>query len=608
MRSRIIALIAGILVYGFLAVYFFENTQLLLWMTIVFDIYIVYVTILSFLKMALPKSDTLREFWFELKRQKIGIAGLILLFTLIGAVVAFPLLANPSDIDRWHDQGYWREKMTPKLAPPAWVNWFVSDKYPSTRDLKAPVKFRESYDFNDTSQLSEFLYRLSGKRIEHPKILEKFRKSLWYDKFVVISVVYEYNYTAYHRPIDIVFRARFDIGNIFYPGKPQGVGIYIHRPDNITLSLIPGYHYPVNKYSINEYADFSSKEILELLGIPYSMANQTIYINTTKDWFFSLQQYGTKLSNYQHGLGIGMSLEPILQVSNETLQPGQSVDFLTVVFSKTGKGVVSGATGPLHGTYKFEFIFVFRLAGEDAKHEPDIEFIEARVHGVYGILGTDDKGRDLWAGLVYGVRWALLIGLITAFLATMLGVTYGMVSAYAGGLVDAFMQRFAQVMYSLPVLPLLIMLAYFFGKCIWIIIVLLVIFGWVGIQFVVRSMVLQIKEQTYIEAARALGAGDRRILFRYIFPQLIPYAFATMALNVPSAILAEAGLSFLGLGDPSIVTWGKILHEAQKASAVLKNAWWWVVPPGLAIAVTALTFVMIGMALERIIEPRLKTR
>ncbi len=554
--------------------------------------------------------DTLKEFWYELKRQKIGIAGLILLLALIGCVIAFPLLANPEDIDNWHFQDYWRAKMTPRLAPPAWVNWFIPDKYPATEDLRDPIYTLEEFNLNDTKQLQLFIYKITGKNITNEKVLEKLKKGVWYDKVVLINVTYEYNFTAYHPPLDIVFRAGFDVGKIFYPGRPQGIGIYIRRPDNITVSLLPGSRYPENKYSINEYTNLNDKGLLELLGIPYGIENETkmLYINKTADWFFSIQEYGNKLSSYKQGLGIGMVLDPILKASNETIEPQQSVDITTVLFSKTGKGVVSGATGPLHGTYRFEFVFLFRLAGNESKTTPRIEFKQARIEGAYGLLGTDDKGRDLWAGLIYGVRWALLIGLITAFLATMLGVTYGMVSAYAGGLVDAAMQRFAQVMYSLPVLPLLIMLAYFFGKCIWIIIVLLVVFGWVGIQFVVRSMVLQIKEQTYIEAARALGAGNLRILFRYIFPQLIPYAFATMALSVPSAILSEAGLSFLGLGDPSIVTWGKILHDAQQAKAVLKNAWWWVIPPGLAIAVTSLTFVMIGMALERIIEPRLKTR
>ncbi len=131
-------------------------------------------------------------------------------------------------------------------------------------------------------------------------------------------------------------------------------------------------------------------------------------------------------------------------------------------------------------------------------------------------------------------------------------------------------------------------------------------FGWVGLVFTVRSMALQLRESLYVEAARALGATDRRIILKYIFPQVLPYTFASIALGVPGAILAEAGLSFLGLGDPSVVTWGKLLHDAQQANAVLNNAWWWVVPPGLAIALVGMSFVFLGYTLDAILNPRLR--
>jgi peptide/nickel transport system permease protein len=138
------------------------------------------------------------------------------------------------------------------------------------------------------------------------------------------------------------------------------------------------------------------------------------------------------------------------------------------------------------------------------------------------------------------------------------------------------------------------------------IVLLLVIFGWMGIARIARSMALQIKEQTYIEAAKALGAGNGRIIFKHILPQLLPYAFAVIALSVPGAVISEASLSFLGIGDPSAVTWGQILNAAQAQSATTKGYWWWVLPPGLGIAVVGLTFVLIGTALDKILNPRLR--
>ena len=127
-----------------------------------------------------------------------------------------------------------------------------------------------------------------------------------------------------------------------------------------------------------------------------------------------------------------------------------------------------------------------------------------------------------------------------------------------------------------------------------------------GIARIARSMSLQIKEQTYIEAAKALGAGNSRIIFKHVLPQLLPYAFAVMALSVPGAVIAEASLSFLGIGDPTAVTWGQILNAAQEQAATTKGYWWWVLPPGLAIAIVGLTFVLIGTALDKILNPRLR--
>jgi peptide/nickel transport system permease protein len=134
------------------------------------------------------------------------------------------------------------------------------------------------------------------------------------------------------------------------------------------------------------------------------------------------------------------------------------------------------------------------------------------------------------------------------------------------------------------------------------------IFFWVGPVKTVRSMALQIKEHSYIEAAKALGASHRRILFRHMVPQLIPYSFASMALSVPGAILFEATISLIGLGDPTIVSWGQVLRDAFASGAVLQGVWWWIVPPGVAIALMGMTFAFIGFAMDTILNPKLKTR
>uniref|UniRef100_A0A7J3ZJE6 ABC transporter permease n=1 Tax=Fervidicoccus fontis TaxID=683846 RepID=A0A7J3ZJE6_9CREN len=255
----------------------------------------------------------------------------------------------------------------------------------------------------------------------------------------------------------------------------------------------------------------------------------------------------------------------------------------------------------LRGVYNLTIAF----ASEDSNLRAQVEKI-VLVGGCYGLMGTDSYGRDLLQGVLYGVRWALVIGLLVSFASVVLGGVYGVVSGYVGGIVDEVMLRVAQVFYSIPVLPLLILLSAILKPSIWNLVLLLIVFGWPGTALVTRSMALQLKEETYVEAARALGAGHARIVVFYILPQVLPYLFASIALSVPNAVLTEAGVSFLGLTDPSVVTWGRILNEAEAAAATINGYWWWVIPPGVMITIVGATFIFIGQALDTILNPRLK--
>ena len=255
----------------------------------------------------------------------------------------------------------------------------------------------------------------------------------------------------------------------------------------------------------------------------------------------------------------------------------------------------------LRGVYNLTIAF----ASKDPSFRAQVEKI-VLVGGCYGLMGTDSYGRDLLQGVLYGVRWALVIGLLVSFASVVWGGVYGVVSGYAGGIVDEVMLRVAQIFYSIPVLPLLILLSAILKPSIWNLVFLLIIFGWPGTALVTRSMALQLKEETYVEAAKAIGAGHARIVAFYILPQVLPYLFASIALSVPGAVLTEAAVSFLGLTDPSVITWGRILNEAEAAAATINGYWWWVIPPGVMITVVGATFIFIGQALDAILNPRLK--
>ena len=254
---------------------------------------------------------------------------------------------------------------------------------------------------------------------------------------------------------------------------------------------------------------------------------------------------------------------------------------------------------------KGDYIFIIDAYGVK---EP-LEVIESKMvlgGKAYGLMGTDELRRDLAIGLLWGTPLALFIGISVSIGSVVVGLVYGVYSGYKGKKTDEVMMRFNDVIYALPALPFLIILAVTISNSIFLMVGFLMIFSWVGIAKVSRSMSLQIKTRQYIEAAKIMGQKDSKIIFRHILPQLLPYAFASIAISVPAAITTEAGLSFLGLGDPSFPTWGQILHDANTYGAAAQGFWWWIVPPGILIAITGLAFVFIGNALDAIVNPKLK--
>jgi peptide/nickel transport system permease protein len=266
-----------------------------------------------------------------------------------------------------------------------------------------------------------------------------------------------------------------------------------------------------------------------------------------------------------------------------------------IVFSKLKENK------PLKGNY----VFVVNLYGIDS--ESDIPESKMIIGGkAFGAMGTDELRRDLSIGLLWGTPLALFIGLVVAIASVIMGLLYGVYAGYRGKKTDEVMMRFNDVIYALPALPFLIILSVTISNSVFLLVGFLMVFGWVGVAKVSRSMALQIKTKGYVEAAKIMGQKNSRIIIRHILPQLLPYAFASIAISVPAAITTEAGLSFLGLGDPSFPTWGQILHDANVYGASARGLWWWIMPPGIMIAITGLAFVFIGNALDAIANPKLK--
>ena len=266
-----------------------------------------------------------------------------------------------------------------------------------------------------------------------------------------------------------------------------------------------------------------------------------------------------------------------------------------IIFSKTE------SNKPLKGNYVF--LIDFYEINEESKIIDSKLIIGGKA---FGIMGTDELRRDLAIGLLWGTPLALFIGLVVSIGSVVMGLVYGIYAGFKGKKTDETMMRFNDILYALPALPFLIILSVTISNSIFVMTGFLMIFGWVGIAKVARSMSLQIKTRGYVEAATIMGQKDSKMILKHILPQLLPYAFASIAISVPAAITTEAGLSFLGLGDPSFPTWGQILHDANTFGAAARGLWWWIVPPGIMIAITGLAFVFIGNALDSIINPKLK--
>ena len=216
------------------------------------------------------------------------------------------------------------------------------------------------------------------------------------------------------------------------------------------------------------------------------------------------------------------------------------------------------------------------------------------------VLGTNDLGQDLFSELIAGTRASLFTGVIVAFLAVIIGAVIGLTSGYLGGWVDSLLMRLTDLILVLPFLPLVILIAVYLGPSQRNIIMVLSIFFWAGPARLIRSQVLSMRSETYIEAARALGADSLRIMARHLWSGVRPLALVQIVLVASASILAESSLSFLGLGDPSGKSWGTMLYFARASGAFLSEAWkWWVLPTGLMITLTVLSLGLIGYSLEQ---------
>jgi peptide/nickel transport system permease protein len=370
----------------------------------------------------------------------------------------------------------------------------------------------------------------------------------------LVTTSYDYNFTADEAPLDLIFHCQGTGDNV-------NVKFDVTRPDGETIELAQRLEQGIQNADIRLSAE-----------------------NDGRDAAFGFLKAHESEAN-------------LASLSSESLRSTE------IIFNTAREGM-SSQFKALKGHYTVTATSMLINPDTDKIEKPYVVV----TGSVSGVLGTDNMKRDIFSGLVAGLKWALFIGLFTSIVSVLIGVMYGIISAYYGGKVDSVMQFIFQIFNSMPVMPILIVLSAIFKPNIWFLIAVMVLFFWTGSVMTVRSMAMQIKEETYIEAAKALGASNSRIIWKHMTPLLIPYSFASMALAVPAAIVYESSISLLGLGDATIVTWGQILHDAMQGSAILNHIWWWIIPPGLLIAIMGMAFAFLGFAMDKILNPKLRTR
>ena len=222
------------------------------------------------------------------------------------------------------------------------------------------------------------------------------------------------------------------------------------------------------------------------------------------------------------------------------------------------------------------------------------------------LLGTDYLGEDVLSEIIYGARVSMLVGIIVAFLATAFGTIVGVVAGYYGRFVDEGLMRATDIVLILPSLPLMIILAAYLGPSLQTVILVLTVTTWPLVARVVRSQTLSLKERPFTDSERVAGASDFRIITKILIPNLATIIAANAVLMVTTAIVGEASLDFIGLGDITVVSWGTMLYWAQ-SYAIFNGAWWWVMAPGICIVLVGLGFVLISVSIESVFNPRLRT-
>lgn len=513
----------------------------------------------------------IKNFWIDYSHNKIGIVGLGLLLLFVFAAIFAPYIATSSPEEVFQ----YASRQADRFAYPSWIGFFI----PSLADLPTQTVYRLNWSSVQSTADGVRVERIDGRTV----------------------LYYNASQVGTDEPVSVFLNSTFN-----YPFAPMRIFTIDFSWSAAPDKVVTIYKTNVLGWKIKVGETGSMQYIITLTLITpadetYELWDQNWnkYRNTdpnTKPAFWS--------SIFQGSVTFTSDLAALSQKLG--YPPQQARDLARKIFVHKGSYTlmvnVTLAPGNIGGE---------QVELEEATGNVTIGTGTFTVWGLrYGILGTDGKGHDVWSQLVYGAGISLIIGLSAAFISTFLGVLVGVTAGYIGGKVDETLMRVVDILLCLPVLPMLLVLIRLLGYSVYYIVLIIAIFGWQGLSRVIRSQTLSIRETAFVESARAIGSSKSQIIFRHIFPNVVPAAFTSLILSVPGAIILEAALSFIGMGDPFSPTWGKMLEFARidQAYSPVNLAWWDILPPGLAITFLCLSFVFIGHAVDEIVNPRLRRR
>jgi peptide/nickel transport system permease protein len=282
-----------------------------------------------------------------------------------------------------------------------------------------------------------------------------------------------------------------------------------------------------------------------------------------------------------------------------------------VIVERSDGGVRRLLLGTWRGRFSLAvvglFVFMALFGSAIAPYDPEASSLDVlAAPSADHWLGTTESGSDVLSQILVGARVSIVVGFAAAAISSLLGSIVGLAGGYFGGWTDRSLDALENWFLVIPTLPLMIVLARLLEPSLTVLIAVIGLTSWAGTGRIVRAQVLTLRERAFVERARALGAGDGYIIKTHILPNTLPLIFANTVLIVAVAILSEAALSFLGLGDPTRISWGTMLENAFQSGAPSAEAWWYVIPPGLCITTLVLAVAVLGYLFEEYINPRLR--